>query len=94
MKHLLDLGVWAQGSELSRCDEKKEFKPAGGCWRSGGSKAILRKRKCSWSATEGIVTDLELCLLHLVPAVIAVLRPDMVGAEVIIPWALLFGEAR
>lgn len=54
----------------------------------------MRRRKCCCSATKGIVTELKLCLLHLVPAVIAVLRPDMVRTEVIIPWALLFGEAQ
>lgn len=52
----------------------------------------MRGRKCSSSATKGIVTDLK--LPHLVPAVIAVLRPDVVWTAVIIPWALLFGEAQ
>lgn len=56
----------------------------------------MRRRKCSSTATKSIVTDLKLCLPlpQLVPAVIAVLRTDMVGTEVIIPWALLFGEAQ
>lgn len=68
---------------------------------SGGESSLcvcvcvwMRRRKCSSTATKSIVTDLKLCLPQLVPAVIAVLRTDMVGTEVIIPWALLFGEAQ
>lgn len=52
----------------------------------------MGRRNGSSSATKGIVTDLK--LPHLTPAVIAVLRPDMVWTAVIIPWALLFGEAQ
>lgn len=110
LKHLLDLGVGAPDSELFRCDEKKNLSlQVDAEWRGlrfksntqAGQQRLcvcvcvwIRRRKCSSTATKSIVTDLKLCLPRLVPAVIAVLRTDMVGTEVIIPWALLFGEAQ